>query len=112
MAEPVFAEPWQAQVFALVVALQDRGVITPAQWAKALAAAIRRAQLAGDPDRGDTYYGHWVDALESLLEDAGMASHEQLHALAHAWQQAAQRTPHGKPIELAAHERAIARDRA
>jgi nitrile hydratase accessory protein len=108
MTEPVFAEPWQAQIFALVVALQDRGVITPSQWADALGAAVRRAQQDGDPDQGDTYYGHWVDALESLLKQSGIAGHAQLDALAHAWQKAAERTPHGKPILLSAADRALA----
>ena len=110
MAEPQFAEPWQAQIFSLVVALQDSCLITPTQWADALSAAIRDAQQAGDPDRGDTYYAHWVTALETILEDRGMASHEQLHALAHAWQDAAERTPHGKPIELDPGELALAKD--
>lgn len=109
MADPAFAEPWQAQVFSLVVALQDACVFTQAEWAQALGAAIRRAQEAGDPDRGDTYYAHWVDALETLLAGRGIASPAQLAALAQAWEAAAERTPHGKPIELAREERAIAR---
>lgn len=108
VAGPAFSEPWQAQIFGLVVALQDRGVISPDDWAQALGAAIRQAQDAGDPDHGDTYYAHWVVALESLLAQAGVASPSQLQALAHAWQAAAERTPHGRPIELAPHERAIA----
>jgi nitrile hydratase accessory protein len=107
-AQPQFAEPWQAQVFSLVVALQDRGVFTPAEWAEALGGAIRRAQAHGDPDAGDTYYAHWVDALESLLARRGLASPAQLRALAQAWHEAAERTPHGKPIELSREERAIA----
>ena len=65
--DPVFSEPWEAQAFALVVALQDRGIFTAAEWADALGAEIRRAQAAGDPDTGDTYYGHWLAALERLL---------------------------------------------
>ena len=109
--ERTFAEPWQAQVFALVVALQDACIFSAEEWAQALGAAIRRAQDAGDPDQGDTYYAHWVDALESLLARKGLAGDAQLRALAHAWQHAAERTPHGKPIELSAGERAIARKR-
>jgi nitrile hydratase accessory protein len=109
MADAQFAEPWQAQVFSLVVALQDAGVIGKDEWAEALGTAIREAQAAGDPDRGNTYYGHWVHALEELLETKGVASHEQLDALAHAWQDAAERTPHGRPIALTDEERALAR---
>ncbi|HVZ46191.1 MAG TPA: nitrile hydratase accessory protein [Ramlibacter sp.] len=112
MKSPQFTEPWQAQVFGLVVALQERGVITEAQWADALGAAIRRAQAAGDPDTGETYYRHWVAALEALLAQRGVASHEALEALAHAWEDAARRTPHGQPIALTHEERAIARGRA
>lgn len=112
MAEPQFTEPWQAQVFSLVVALQDRGVFTPVEWAGELGAAIRRAQQAGDPDVGDTYYAHWVAALESLLAARGLASAQQVDALAHAWREAAQRTPHGRPIELPANARALARQGA
>ena len=110
--QPQFAEPWQAQVFSLVIALQDRGVITPVQWADALAVAIRQAQRDGDPDLGDTYYAHWVAALEALLHERGLAAQGQLDALAHAWEAAAERTPHGKPIELTREERAIARREA
>lgn len=110
MPDPQFQEPWQAQVFSLVVALQDACVISKTEWADALGAAIREAQQAGDADRGDTYYGHWVSALEEILEARGIASHAQLHDLAHAWQDAAERTPHGKPIELDAAAMAIAKD--
>ena len=63
---PVFAEPWQADAFAMVIALTDAGVFTSAEWSDALGAAIRSAQTAGDLDLGDTYYHHWVAALESL----------------------------------------------
>jgi len=107
--QPVFAEPWQAQVFGLVVALQDACVITRDEWAQALGDAIRRAQALGDEDRGDTYYAHWVDALEELLEAKRLATHEQLHELAHAWEDAAERTPHGQAIELNDREKALAR---
>jgi nitrile hydratase accessory protein len=62
---PVFKAPWQAQAFALALALHERGAFTWPEWAAALTAAIRRAQAAGDPDTGDTYYQHWLDALET-----------------------------------------------
>ena len=75
----------------------------------ALAAAITRAQAAGDPDLGATYYRHWLDALESLVIAKGLADANRLHALEHAWEAAAERTPHGQPIELDAAEKALAR---
>ena len=63
---PVFHEPWQAQAFAMTLALYKRGLFAWPEWAAALGAEIKRAQAAGDPDRGDTYYHHWLAALEQL----------------------------------------------
>lgn len=99
-AGPVFRSPWEAQAFALAVALHERGAFAWPEFADALTAAIRRAQAAGDPDMGATYYRHWLEALTSLVQDKGLARGEQLHALEHAWADAAARTPHGQPIEL------------
>lgn len=100
--EPVFAEPWQAQAFAMTVSLHEQGLFTWSEWADALAARIAEAQEAGDPDLGDTYYDHWLAALESLVAAKGAGtSHEQADHRA-AWQRAAARTPHGRPIELIA----------
>ncbi len=106
---PAFTAPWQAQAFALQTALRERGLIGAEEWAQALGAAIRRAQAAGDPDDGSTYWRHWLDALETLLVAKGLASAEALNALEHAWEAAAERTPHGEPIVLSAAERALAR---
>ena len=106
---PVFRAPWEAQAFALALALHERGVFSWPEWAAALSDAIRRAQAAGDPDTGATYYRHWLDALESLVLAKGLGAAEQLHALEHAWADAAERTPHGQPILLSAAERALAR---
>ncbi|MEN9627833.1 MAG: hypothetical protein RJA10_1060 [Pseudomonadota bacterium] len=105
---PVFTAPWQAQAFALALALHERGAFTWAEWAAALTGAIRRAQAAGDPDTGDTYYQHWLDALERLVIAKGLADPDRLHALEHAWEAAAERTPHGLPIELSDAEQALA----
>ena len=105
---PVFGAPWQAQAFALALALHERGAFTWTEWATALSQAIRDAQAAGDPDRGDTYYRHWLDALERLVVAKGLADSQRLHALEHAWEAAAARTPHGQPIELTDAERALA----
>lgn len=105
---PVFTAPWQAQAFALALALHERGVFTWPEWAEALTAAIRRAQAAGDADLGDTYYRHWLDALEHLVIAKGLADAGRLHALEHAWEAAAARTPHGQQIELTAAEQSLA----
>jgi nitrile hydratase accessory protein len=108
-AGPVFSAPWQAQAFAMTLALHERGLFTWSEWAQALSQAIARAQAEGDPDLGDTYYRHWLDALETLLQAKGLARADTLHALEHAWEDAAERTPHGQPMELLPHERALAR---
>ena len=98
---PVFAEPWEAQAFALAVALHERGAFTWPEWAEALAAEIARAQAAGDPDTGTTYYRHWLAALERLVAQKELADADTLQRYADAWGRAADRTPHGTPIELA-----------
>src|SRR6201993_3924179 len=97
---PVFREPWEAQAFALAVALNERGVFTWSEWAAALSEEIKRAQAAGDPDTGETYYRHWLATLERLLPPQGVATSETLHRYRDAWDHAADRTPHGSPIEL------------
>ncbi|MGE5271139.1 MAG: nitrile hydratase accessory protein [Thiohalocapsa sp.] len=97
---PVFDEPWQAQAFAMTLALHRRGLFGWPEWAAALAAEIKRAQAAGDPDSGDTYYHHWLAALERLLGEKGIADPAMLARYRDAWHHAADRTPHGTPIEL------------
>ena len=97
---PVFREPWEAQAFALAVALQAGGAFTAAEWADALGAAIGRAQAAGDPDDGTTYYRHWLAALESLVEAKNLTDGATLARHRQAWEHAAERVPHGQPIEL------------
>jgi nitrile hydratase accessory protein len=97
---PVFREPWEAQAFAMALALHERGVFSWSEWALALGAEIKRAQAVGDPDTGETYYRHWLATLEGLVARKGVASPETLHRYRDAWDHAADRTPHGKPIEL------------
>ena len=97
---PVFREPWEAQAFAMTLALHERGVFTWSEWAATLAAEIKAAQAAGDPDLGATYYRHWLKALERLVVEKGIASADVLHRTAHAWEAAAHATPHGQPIVL------------
>jgi nitrile hydratase accessory protein len=97
---PVFREPWEAQAFAMALALHERGVFTWSEWAETLSGEIKRAQAAGDPDTGETYYRHWLAALERLIAVKGVTSFEDLHRYRDAWDHAADRTPHGAPIEL------------
>jgi nitrile hydratase accessory protein len=98
--EPVFREPWQAQAFALALQLHERGLFTWPEWAAALSARIAQAQAAGDADLGDTYYRHWLAALEDLVVAKRAGSAAELQRYAAAWDHAAHRTPHGTPIVL------------
>jgi nitrile hydratase accessory protein len=66
---PVFAQPWQAQAFAMTLRLHERGLFTWAEWAQRLSGTIRDAQARGDPDLGDTYYEHWVQALDGVGQE-------------------------------------------
>jgi nitrile hydratase accessory protein len=97
---PVFREPWEAQAFAMALALHARGLFSWNEWAATLAEEIVRAQAAGDPDTGETYYRHWLATLERLVAAKGVASTETLHCYRDAWDHAADRTPHGSPIVL------------
>lgn len=95
--EPVFREPWEAQAFALTVALHERGAFSWPEWSAALAEEIERA---GDADDGEAYYHHWLRALERLVAERRLTDAETLESYRHAWKHAAERTPHGTPIEL------------
>ena len=97
---PVFREPWEAQAFAMAVALNERGLFSWSEWAATLAEEIKRAQAAGDPDTGATYYRHWLAALERLVAEKSIANADTLARYRDAWDRAADRTPHGLPIEL------------
>ncbi len=95
--EPVFAEPWQAQAFALAVELNARGVFSWTEWAEALSGELHAPDAAAD---GSDYYDHWMRALEKLLVARGVTTSDTVTGLAQAWQRAAHATPHGKPILL------------
>ena len=97
---PVFQEPWQAQAFAMALALQSRGVFAWSEWATMLGEEIRKAQAAGDPDTGATYYRHWLATLERMVSAKGLTNPDTLARTYDAWNRAADRTPHGDSIEL------------
>ena len=99
-AGPVFREPWEAQAFALAVELSEAGVFTWAEWAETLGAEIKAAQAAGDPDLGDTYYRHWLAALERLVAEKGLLAAPEIAARRDAWARAYRTTPHGQPVAL------------
>jgi nitrile hydratase accessory protein len=97
---PVFREPWEAHAFAMALTLHERGLFTWPEWAATLAEEIKHAQAEGDPDTGDTYYRHWLAALERLVTERAAADPAALARCRAAWHRAALRTPHGNPIAL------------
>lgn len=97
---PVFAEPWQAQAFALAVHLVESGYFDRSEWAEALGEEIRAAQSRGDPDLGGTYYRHWLNALERLCAAKGLAPQADVLQRTEEWRRAYLDTPHGKPVVL------------
>lgn len=94
---PVFAEPWQAQAFAMTVRLHEQGHFSWPQWASALSETI---SAAGHEDSTD-YYEHWLATLEVVVAANGLSSESELAERKDAWRRAAEATPHGQPIELA-----------
>ena len=97
---PVFAEPWQAQAFALAVKLSEQGYFTWKEWATALADELEAAARRGEPDDGSRYYEHWLAALERLVAAKGLADPGALSRRKDAWAAAYRNTPHGQPVEL------------
>jgi nitrile hydratase accessory protein len=98
---PVFAEPWEAQVFALAVKLSEQGHFTWKEWASALADELKAAADRGEPDDGSHYYHYWLAALERLVTTKGLTDRAELETRKEAWADAYRHTPHGKPVELA-----------
>ncbi len=97
---PIFAEPWQAQAFALAVKLSEHGHFTWTEWAGALSDELKAAEARGEPDDGSQYYHHWVAALERLVTTKGLTDSPALLARKEAWADAYRHTPHGKPVVL------------
>ena len=99
---PVFNQPWEAKAFALAVHLAEAGCFSWPEWVKIFSRQIKAAQKRGDPDLGDTYYRHWLNALEQICAAKGLVAGKDLHRRKAAWRRAYLNTPHGRPIELAA----------
>jgi len=101
---PVFRAPWEAHAFAMALALYQKGLFAWSEWSAMLGEEIKKAQAAGDPDTGETYYLHWLATLERMVAEKGAASPQALAQHYQAWERATHRTPHGKPIELRAED--------
>jgi nitrile hydratase accessory protein len=97
---PIFAEPWQAQAFALAVRLSAQGHFTWKEWAAALAQELKSAADRGEQDDGSRYYEHWLAALERLVAAKGLAGPDEMLVRKNAWADAYRHTPHGKPVVL------------
>ena len=102
--DAVLAEPWQAEALALVIALQESGLLEAGEWSAALAAVIEAARRRGDPADGSTYGSHLLTALEAILTGKGLLSRSALSERRAAWEQAHRLTPHGQPVILPAPE--------
>jgi nitrile hydratase accessory protein len=99
---PVFSAPWEAHAFALAVRLAEAGCFTWHEWVDMLSQEIAAAQARGDPDLGQTYYQHWLNALERLCAARGLVDREALRQRTEAWRRAYRHTPHGQPVALSA----------
>ena len=99
---PAFAEPWEAQAFALAVKLSEAGYFTWKEWAETLGAELKAGADREEPDDGSRYYHHWLAALERLITEKGLTSRDAIQERKEAWAEAYRHTPHGKPVELAA----------
>jgi nitrile hydratase accessory protein len=98
--DPVFNAPWEAQAFAMAVALHERGAFTWHEWAETLAGVIAEVKARGERDTGEQYYEHWLAALERLAARKALVTPELLEERRDAWDRAARATPHGRPIAL------------
>ena len=99
---PVFAEPWQAQAFAIAVRLSAQGHFTWTEWAAALAEQLQSAAERGEPDDGSRYFEYWLAALEQLVTEKQLTELAALRERKEAWADAYRNTPHGQPVELGA----------
>lgn len=97
---PVFAEPWQAQAFAMAVRLSAEGHFTWEEWAAALGHQLQAAAARGEPDDGSRYYEHWLAALEQIVVEKNLTRPDALAERKQAWIEAYENTPHGQPVEL------------
>lgn len=98
--EPVFEEPWHAQLFALTVHLNETGKFGWADWAERFGATLKRHGLAKELDGGNDYFIAWLETLQALLDEQGLAPSEEQREMQSAWRQAYLETPHGQPVSI------------
>jgi nitrile hydratase accessory protein len=93
-----FREPWEAQVFAMVLALCEAGLFSWSEWTAALS---REVAAPHSGEGGADGYERWLATLEGLVIEKDVASAQALKARKDSWARAAEATPHGSPILLA-----------
>lgn len=98
--EPAFEAPWHAQLFALTVHLSEVGHFGWPDWTRAFGATLKRHGLNKELDGGDDYFNAWLETLETLLRDRGLAEAGAVEAMRAAWEAAYLNTPHGAPVKL------------
>ena len=98
--EPVFAEPWHAQLFAMTVHLNEAGRINWSDWATRFGATLAAHGLDRELDGGDDYFSAWLETLETFLAEEGVADPTEAAQIKSDWESAYLRTPHGQPVTL------------
>lgn len=96
---PVFAEPWQAQAFAMAVKLNEAGLFTWTEWVEVFSRHLRQGEKTGH-DSGSEYYLCWLSALEDIVAEKRLLGRRELQQRKEAWDRSARATPHGEPIVL------------
>lgn len=100
--EPVFEDPWHAQLFALTVHLNEAGRFTWPDWAARFSATLAQHGLHRDLNGGSDYFAAWLDTLETVLAEDGAVAPEEATRAKSAWTEAYLNTPHGRPVRLSA----------
>jgi nitrile hydratase accessory protein len=98
--ENPFRNAWEAEAFAMGNLLIKNGFMTVHEWVEVFSQEIRAAQAKGDPDRGDTYYSHWMNALERIFVERGVVDSGSLRERQRLWGLARKNTPHGVALSL------------
>jgi len=98
--EPVFSEPWHAQVFALTVHLNEAGRFAWPDWAARFSATLKRHGLEKELDGGEDYFQAWLETLETYLVEEGSVLPDEVGPVKQAWEEAYLTTPHGEPVVL------------
>lgn len=98
--EPAFEQPWHAQTFALTVHLNESGRFTWADWVSRFSATLARHGVSRDLNGGDDYFTAWLETLEAILAEDGVAPAEEVETTREGWKQAYLETPHGHPVVL------------